>query len=50
MLTVSDFVKVVRNKHDDFGIEGYRAPTRDNFYRTQDVMKWTKGKSNTYLD
>jgi len=34
MLTVSDYVSALKKGDDTFGVEGYTAPIRDNFYRT----------------
>ena len=44
MLTVSDYVSALKKGDDTFGVEGYTAPIRDNFYRTAQQTKWTKAK------
>lgn len=51
MLTVKDFVKAFSKRNTDWGVDGYSVPTRDNFYKTQKVLKWQKKENNnSYIE
>jgi hypothetical protein len=46
LLPVKDFVRTFSKRNDDWGVEGYKVPVVDHFYKTLNVKKWNDAKND----